>query len=262
MRSAKSTPQSQVLAVGVHVLAQEGDVLIARRNELPCLPDHVLGLAGALPAPDVGHDAVGAEVVAAVHDGEPGLHAAVPPLGDALGHGAVALLGGEDPLFAGHGLFQQLREAPELVGPEDQVHDGIGLLDLLGDVGLLHHAAADGDDLPGPGLFGVVQGAHVAEDPHLRVLPHGAGVHHDHVRLELVLGKAVAHLGQIAPQLFAVGLVLLAAVGVHHGQGPLPVGGDPVKNPAADLLLPGDLFGGDLVSHIAHSRLSFVHRYS
>ena len=148
------------------------------------------------------------------------------------------------------------------MGAEDQIHDGIGLLDLLSDVGLLHHAAADGDDLAGTGLFRVVQGAHVAEDPHFRVLPHGAGVHHDHVRLKLVLGKAVAHFGQIPSQLFAVGLVLLAAVGVHHGQGPLPVGSDPVKNPAADLLLPGDLLGGDFFSRIAHIVNSFAHRYS
>ena len=181
-----------------------------------------------------------------------------PLLGDALGQVPVALFRGEDPLFPRHGLFQQLREAPELVGPEDQVHDGIGLLDLFGDVGLLHHAAADGDNLPGPGLFGVVQRAHVAEDPHLRVLPHGAGVDHDDVRLELILGEAAAHLPQVAPQLFAVGLVLLAAVGVHHGQGPLSVSGDAVKNAAADLLLPGDLLGGDLFSFVAHARLSFA----
>ena len=87
------------------------------------------------------------------------------------------------------------------------------------------------------------------------MLPHSAGVHHDHVRLELILGKAVAHLRQVAPQFFAVGLVLLAAVGVHHGQGPLSFGGDPVKEPMADLLLPGDLFGGDLFSDIAHNPL-------
>ena len=251
----KVHPRAKVLSVGIHVLAQKGDVLIPGLDQFPGLPYHVLRLSGTLPAPDVGHDAVGAEVVAAVHDGEPGLDGPVPPLGDALGHGAVALLGGEDPLFAVHGPLQQLRETPELVGPEDQIHDGIGLFDLLGDVGLLHHAAADGDDLAGPGLLAVIQGAHVAEDPHLRVLPHGAGVHHDHVRLELILGKAVAHLRQVAPQLFAVGLVLLAAVGVHHGQGPLPVGCDPVEEPMADLLLPGDLFGGDLFSDIAHNPL-------
>ena len=60
------------------------------------------------------------------------------------------------------------------------------------------------------------QRADVAQHAHLGVLAHGAGVHDDHVGLKLVLGKAVAHLGEIAAQLFAVGLVLLAAVGVHH----------------------------------------------
>ena len=43
---------------------------------------------GALPAPDVGDDAVGAEIVAAVHDGYPGLDAVLPHHGDPLSDGA------------------------------------------------------------------------------------------------------------------------------------------------------------------------------
>ena len=117
---------------------------------------------------------------------------------------------------------------------EDQVHHRVGHFDLLGHVRLLHHAAADGDDLPGPRLFGVVERADISQHPHLRVLAHGAGVDDDHVRLKFVLCKAVAHFGQIPADLLAVGLVLLAAVGVHHGKGPLPVRGDALKNLRAD----------------------------
>ena len=50
------------------------------------------------------------------------------------------------------------------------------------------------------------------------MLPNGAGIHQHQVGLMLVVGKAVAHLAQIAPQALRVGLVLLAAIGVHHGQ--------------------------------------------
>ena len=45
----KVHPPVQVLAVGVHVLAQEGDVLVPRRGQLPDLGQDVLRLAAALP---------------------------------------------------------------------------------------------------------------------------------------------------------------------------------------------------------------------
>ena len=51
------------------------------------------------------------------------------------------------------------------------------------------------------------------------MLPDGAGVDDDDPGLLLVAGKAEAHLGQIAPDALGVRLVLLAAVGVHKGQG-------------------------------------------
>ena len=69
---------------------------------------------------------------------------------------------------------------------------------------------------PGLFFFRVVERADIAEHAHLRVLAHRAGVHNYHVRLELVLREAVAHLAEITAQLLAVGLVLLAAVGVYH----------------------------------------------
>ena len=138
---------------------------------------------------------------------------------------------------------------------EDQIDHRIGHLDLLGNMLLLDHAAADRDDLPGPRLLRVVEGADVAEDAHLRMLAHGAGVDHNDVRLKLVLGKAVAHLRQIAAELFAVGLVLLAAVGVHHGQGALSVTGDALEDIGADPFLFPDFFNVDGFSLIWHGVL-------
>ena len=105
---------------------------------------------------------------------------------------------------------QQLREAPQLVRSEDEVNDAVGLFELLGHVRLLRHAAADRDDLLGIARLGVRQRADVAEHARLGVLAHGAGVHDDDVGREFVLRKAEAHGAQIAAQLFAVGLVLLA----------------------------------------------------
>ena len=133
---------------------------------------------------------------------------------------------------------------------EDQIHDGIGMFDPLGHVLLLHHAAADRDDLIRAGLLAVVQGTDIAEHAHLGMLAHGTGVDDDDVRLKLVLRHAVTHLGKIAAELLAVGLVLLAAVGVHHGEGAGPVGGDPVKNLMTDGKLAGDLLPGNACSFV------------
>ena len=101
---------------------------------------------------------------------------------------------------------------------EHQVDHGVGHFDLLRHMLLLHHAAAHGDYLARAGLLGVVERADVAQHAHLRMLAHGAGIDNDNVRGKLILRKAAAHLGKVAAQLLAVGLILLAAVGVHHSQ--------------------------------------------
>ena len=85
------------------------------------------------------------------------------------------------------------------MGAEHQIHMAEGLLDFLGHMGLLHGAAAQADDLIGLVLLRVGQRTHVAQHPHLRVLPDGAGVDDDHVGLPLVVGEAVAHLLQQTP---------------------------------------------------------------
>ena len=78
-------------AIGVHVLAKERNILIPGGDERFGLAHDVLAAAGALAPADVGDDAVRAEVVAPVHDGEPGLHAAFPLAGETFGNGFGAL---------------------------------------------------------------------------------------------------------------------------------------------------------------------------
>ena len=118
---------------------------------------------------------------------------------------------------------------------------------------LLHHAAAHGDDLAGACLLRVVQRTDIAQNAHLRVLAHGAGVDDDDVRLILVLREAVAHLGKVAAYFFAVGLVLLAAVGVHHCEGALSVRSDMFEDLRTDGLLRLDLlciYNNSFVCHV------------
>ena len=128
------------------------------------------------------------------------------------------------------------------MGAEDEIDDRIGFLELFGHMGLLHHASADRDDLPRPGLLRVVEGADVPEHAHLGMLADRTGVDHDDVGLKFVLRKAAAHLPQVPAQLFAVRLVLLTAVGVHQGEGLHASGGEPVKKRMTDLNLALDFF--------------------
>ena len=57
--------------IGIDVLPEEGDVLRAVCNEGFRFVEDGVCRAASLPSADVGNDAVRAEIVAAVHDGEP-----------------------------------------------------------------------------------------------------------------------------------------------------------------------------------------------
>ena len=135
--------------------------------------------------------------------------------------------------------MDHLRELPKGLGAEDQVHVAIGLADLLSHVLLLHHAAAQADELLRVAALGVDQGAHVAEHPLLGVLPDGAGVEDDEIRLLHILRQGEAALGQHPHELLPVGHILLAAEGIHAGPG---MGLTGFKH-AADLLLKVPLAG-------------------
>lgn len=155
--------------------------------------------------------------------------------------------------------MQKLGEAPKLVRPEHEIDHGVGAFYLLRHVLLLHHAAAHGDYLTRALLLAVIELPDVAQNAHLSVLAHGAGVHDDNVGLELVLCEAVAHLGEIAAYLFAVGLVLLAAVCIHHGKELPPLGGGRyrVAYLGADALLTAYLVNAYFFSLISHFAASF-----
>ena len=153
--------------------------------------------------------------------------------GDALGNGAVLVLDGKDPLLRLIHLPQKLRELPQGLGAEHQIHVGIGLFDPLRHPGLLGHAAAQADHLLRILLLGVGQGAQVAEHPVLRVLPDGAGVQEHQIGLLRVLGEGEAACLQHPHELLSVRHILLAAEGVHTGRGVSLPGGEQ----AADLLL-------------------------
>ena len=169
-----------------------------------------------------------------------------------LGNIAVGVLGGENALVPRHGFEQQLGEMPQVVRTEGEIDHGVGSLYLFHHVLLLHHAAANGDYLPRALLFAVVELSDIAENAHLRVLAHGAGVHNDNIGFKLVLRNAVAHFGEVAAQLFAVGFILLAAVCIDHCQRMAFCAHEFVVYLAADILLAADVLNAYLFSFVCH----------
>ena len=65
-----------ILAVRVHILPQQGDFFIAISHCLLYFPDNIFRQTAALPPPHIWHDAIGAEIIAAVHDWHPGRQSA------------------------------------------------------------------------------------------------------------------------------------------------------------------------------------------
>ena len=108
----KINAQPQILAVGVDVLAQKRNVLIARRDEALDFFENLLGPSRALPPAHIRHDAVRAEIVAAVHDRHPRLEIGRAHDGDTLGDIARGIVHGKNALVRAQHALQQFREAP------------------------------------------------------------------------------------------------------------------------------------------------------
>ena len=208
----------KALAVAVDILAQKGDLLVPCLHETLELGEDVAGLAALFAAADVRHDAVGAEVVTAVHDGQPGTELALTADGDILhDDGALSRLH-EHPLVLVQFLGDELGQRVDAVHAEHEVHIGVAPAQLFHDVLLVGHAAAEADDEAVLLLFQALEGAHVTEDTLLGVLTDGAGVEKDEVGVLGLVAQAVADVHQHTLDALAVVDILLAAVAVDEGQ--------------------------------------------
>ena len=94
----------QILAVGIYILSQQSDLLNAGGGKFSALSQDVLRSAAALPSPHIGHDAVSAEIIAAVHDAYPGLQLIAADHGQTLSNGAGLVGDVELPLAGGQYL--------------------------------------------------------------------------------------------------------------------------------------------------------------
>jgi hypothetical protein len=113
---------------------------------------------------------------------------------------------------------QKLRETPKRLRPENEINVPERPFYFFRRGFLLNHAAAKGNDLLGFFSFRMNECADISVNAHFGVLADGARVDDDKVRFRLLIGEAVSHGVQHAPQLFAVGLVLLTAVRVNKSK--------------------------------------------
>lgn len=78
----------------------------------------------------------------------------------------------------------------DAIHAEDEVNVGVALAQLLHDVGLLGHAAANADDEARVLLFQLFQRTYVAENTLLGMFAHGTGVEKDEVGVLNVIAQA------------------------------------------------------------------------
>ncbi len=180
---APSRPsQLQIEAVGVDVLAEQGDLAHAVGDERTDLGHHGVDVATALGATHLGHDAVRAEVGAAGHDLHPGLKRALAARRQVAAHGRA--VGEEARRPAGrprrrHGRREQLGQAVQVLRPQGAVDEGETPEEvvLLG----LRQAAGDEDDAAGVLALEPGGGAQMPGQALVGALAHGAGVVDEHV---------------------------------------------------------------------------------
>ena len=202
----------RAVVVGVHGLAQEHDLPETLRHGRPYLAYQVRERQTAFAAAGVGDDAVGAELVAAALDGDPGAHARLA-LGLEVAVGLVAVEPRVRDRFPGRAP-EQVGKRAVAVGAHDQVEHARLVEQSRAEV--LGHAAGDADDQV---RVAALEPGEVPEPPQhalLGVLADRAGVEDHRVGVLGTIGEAHARAQQHARHQFAVGHVHLAAVGLEE----------------------------------------------
>ena len=208
----------QALAVAVHVLAQQSDLLVSGFHQPPELRQDIAGLAALFTAPHIRYDAVGAEIVAAIHDGQPGAELTLAPDGDVLHDDRALGRLHQHALMLLQLLSNELGQRIDAIHAKDQIDIGIALAQLFYHMFLVGHAAAQADHQAALFLLQALQCTHIAEHALLGVLPHGAGVEEDEVCILGLIAQAVADIHQHALDALAIVDVLLTAIAVYKGQ--------------------------------------------
>ena len=170
--------------------------------------------AHALLSARIGDDAEGAELVAALDDGDVGLERVPPPRDaqrkrDVLDR--VEIDGGPAPGASLDGLVDEHRQPLQILRADDYIDRRRALQDLP--ALLLRHAPGHGDDRPLAALDGhLPELAQAGEEHFLGPLADAAGVQHHDIGIPVVVCRFVASLLEQSGHALRVMEVHLAAV--------------------------------------------------
>ena len=204
----------KVVAVAVNILTKEHDLTHAVGGKGPHLFNDVLSATAALASAHIRHDAVGTEVVAAIHDVDKGLEW-IGAVRWQFEIGAGILLDDLVNRLAALGDLRKIvRQLVHVVGAEHEVHKRRSVQDLWHDVLLLDHATTNADDEIGLGGFEPLEAAEHGEHLALSFFADAAGVQQDEIRFLDVLGRHIKLLVQKPCHDLAVVLVHLTAEGL------------------------------------------------
>ena len=206
----------QALAIGVDILPQQRDILVALCYQLLYLLHDPLRTAAALPAAHIGHNAVGTKIIAAVHDWYPSFDKAIPLRGKILRHTAVILPQIKNPLSLGKAALQQGWEKMRRMGAKHQIHIGKALFQFFDHMGLFCHTSAQADQDGWPLRFELLEVADVAKNLVLSIFADGTGVKQNEVCFFRLFRHGKTNLCKDSLHTLAVRHILLAAKGMNH----------------------------------------------
>ena len=208
---------TKFLAIGIDILTEQGNLTAAGCHKVFYFFQNTFGTAASFSTAYVRHDAVGAEIVAAVHDAHPSAERAFTANGNTLGNNRLTHVREEESLLFSDRAVQDLRHTPQRLCAENKIHVRIALFHLVAHALFRYHAAADTDEKRRLFGFQMLVSARDRERLFLCVTAHGAGVDHDNIRFFLGIGLFIAHSNEHAHHALAVCLVLLAAVSDDAG---------------------------------------------
>ena len=199
----------EVQAIGIDILAEKGDFLVAFSSDLLDFFDNGVDGTAHFTAPDIRHDTVRAELVAAVHDGDPGkefLEALDRHIMESRqGHVGSHIMVGLAAPFP-----DELDELVDIVRTDDQIDVRRPLEELI--LPFLGHAARDGNDQIGVLLLQMLEFADFPQRLVFRRFADTTRIDEDDIGCIQIFRIVIAQLLQLTGIMLTVRHIRLTAI--------------------------------------------------
>ncbi|EJX02253.1 hypothetical protein EVA_09641 [gut metagenome] len=188
----------QAFTVAVYILPQKGDFFVTSLHQSLELGQNICWTAATFSATHIRYNAVGAEVVTAIGDGQPCPEIRITANGDILHHISTLSRFLQYPLMTGHLLTQHFWQLVNGIHSKYQIHKGIALLEFFHYSRLLRHTAAQTDDHVRALFFYALESTHIAKYPLLCMFTHCTGVEQHQICLIRSIAYAKTNVRQNA----------------------------------------------------------------